>query len=357
MKKLYKSILFTAALLTGSLLHAQPTFTQSSMPAIGTTVVSINADSVGVSQGSAGANQTWNFASVVPDGTTNTNMFVSPSTTPYASTFPTSNYSGVAATTSGGTGYTYMILNSSGLSLIGIAIQSSVNIVYDYSDPQNILTFPWTYNSSVSDSYTAFATYVVSGFTMNQYRYGNSTVTADAWGTLTTPEGTFTNTLRNTTVQHTVDSTTYVGFPIPATVTIQDQTSYSWSSSSTHNNLFTLTYTDIDQAGSLTSSKSVYYSAVGSGVNELKSAKPLAAYPNPVTNNNRVHLQADDMNTGNADFIVTDVQGREVKRLNFYVTPANHHSVDIEVSDLTPGLYFIRIQQENAQFSSRFVKE
>lgn len=358
MKKIFTiSICVITAVVTT--LNAQPTFTSATIPTPGTIITFYDVNHNGIVQGSAGANQTWNFASYTPNGTTFINQYALPSSTPFGASFTSSNLAVIAPATTGSNGYTYFSTSSSQVDIIGLAVQGTPNIVYNFSNPRKLLVFPLTYNTTFTDTYTAFASYTVNGIVINQYQYGNVSFLADAWGTITTAAGgPYTNCLRTRTINHAVDSSVYVGVPIPASVTVQDITTYNWSKNSSFETVLNISYATVNTIGGIFVDTTVHYSTLFTGVNELNSdLRPFEVYPNPAVNSSVINMKVDELNSGATKFIATDLQGKVVKQFDFELGNANHKHVSVDIADLPSGLYFIRLEQPDARYITRFVKQ
>jgi len=80
------------------------------------------------------------------------------------------------------------------------------------------------------------------------------------------------------------------------------------------------------------------------GINEIKN-KEISLYPNPTTSQLTINTteQIKSIN-------ILDVSGKTVKA----ITPNNN---TIDVSDLTNGIYFLKIETENGIVTSKFIKE
>ncbi len=145
------------------------------------------------SPGASGANQTWDFSNIVT--TTTVQMdFVSPSTCPSFSSFPTANVS----TNIGSIQYDYNNITNSAWERVGLY---ATGVPVPYSNPEDILHFPFTYNNTYVD---AFGGTFTSGILFQ--RAGTVTVTADGYGTLILPNSTINNVLRVKVVEDYGDS-------------------------------------------------------------------------------------------------------------------------------------------------------
>lgn len=145
--------------------------------------------------GPSGPNQNWTFTNL------NVHLFdsieaVNPSTTPSGAQFPTSN---VALIQQGST-YIYFNNSPTELNILGVTIPD-FNVTLPYSNPEKIMVYPSTYLTTYSDTSVASVTFPGSllqlpfdSIRFKQVKYRNGIV--DAYGSLTTDEGTFNNTLR-----------------------------------------------------------------------------------------------------------------------------------------------------------------
>ena len=79
----------------------------------------------------------------------------------------------------------------------------------------------------------------------------------------------------------------------------------------------------------------------------------LEVYPNPVDGYVNLSLSSDY--DGRVDVIVTDATGRRVRQLTFDKAGSNL-TAELEVSDLPPGMYYLRILEADRQQVKPFVK-
>ncbi|MDW3652312.1 MAG: T9SS type A sorting domain-containing protein [Bacteroidia bacterium] len=93
-------------------------------------------------------------------------------------------------------------------------------------DPQLSLAFPISYEDVQTDSFAGTNWVQVQGNLFMQKRRGSITHTADAYGDITTPLGTFNNALRIKTEERVYDTLVVMGFP--ASTSIQEITRYAW---------------------------------------------------------------------------------------------------------------------------------
>ena len=196
MKKQLLSILVFIGVITSENINAQITINNSHFLQIGSKVYQVT-DTLPANPniGPAGPNQTWSFTNL------NLHTFdsieaVNPSSTPAGSQFPNSNIALIQQ----GSNYVYLNNSSSELNIVGVTVPA-LNITLPYTNPEKILVYPSTYQTVYSDTSMATTTFPgallqlpYDSIRIKQIKYRNGMV--DAYGSLTTDEGTFNNTLR-----------------------------------------------------------------------------------------------------------------------------------------------------------------
>jgi hypothetical protein len=284
MKKFYTLLL----LAISSIAMAQPTFNSSNFFTIGTTFNYQDITSTSLSPGSAGANQTWNFGSLTPGANPYSNEYISPSGAPGSSNYPTATVVAKVGT-SPNFSYAYYTNSSASAQINGVWTNASgTTLAIVYSNPQTVVNYPLTYGSTGTDNFQSMYTATISGFTINQYQTGTISYNADGYGTLTTPAGTYTNCLRVKFRQVQVDSTVYVGFPIPPAITYTNITSYSYFTL-TNGKLvdrFSMSFDTTDSQGTVTTGESANYTtSVSTGILNLSAPEisKIELSPNPAT--------------------------------------------------------------------------
>lgn len=352
MKKLYLLILIQMLLV--GLCKAQPSFSRSSFPGVGFAATTYDVSSAILSPGNAGANQTWNFGSVTGSGATNTLTMVTPTSTGFGSMFPSSDLAASTVSAGGNPAFAFYQTSSSVIYLIGAGTNGTIPVMLQYSNPLTAITFPWTYNSMITDTYNATATYTVSGTTVMIYRRGQVNVLADGYGTLTTPNGVYTNCLRTKTIDSSVDSILYVGIPIPATISTNNSTSYNYFEPGTLIQRFQMVFDTSNTSGTPTPSFSASYSSFSSSLPVLKEKKDLSIYPNPAIYANEINLGTTEMNNGNASISIYNLNGNLVKRFETTILPGQ--PLPIDISEWSHGIYTIQVDQENRLFTSQMIR-
>ncbi|MBK9639589.1 MAG: hypothetical protein IPO63_17975 [Bacteroidetes bacterium] len=352
MKKLYSLL---SAIICCSHLIAQPTFTSASIYGAGSVVPRITVDTTNINPGNAGANQTWNFANAVQASTLNF-YFATAASTPYFSSFPTSN---LAINTGVNTPNSYYTLSSSILVLNGLGLTSGgSNFIINYTNPETNWVFPLTYNTSYTDVFSGLQSTNSGGITVNTYRNGTITTVADGWGTVINPSGTYSNCLRTKSTQAIVDSTVYVGIPFPAEITLYNITSYSYTSLTNgkmvHRFILTYDTTETDFGG-ITIGKTCGYENTGvTGLISMDNinSQEITVSPNPARDFCYVELK--DANGSEILMTISDVRGRMLSKETIVLDDKNKYQLDVQ--ELNQGLHFATFRQGTREWFTKYIK-
>lgn len=225
---------------------AQPTLSRdANFPSVGNGFSRVSCDTSSITAGAAGADQTWNFSTLTAAGIFQSGDYVLPSATDFASSFPTAN---IAEEFSGGS-VNFFSATAAKTEIVGFVSvnQLGQGTLITFSNPQTTMEYPFTYN----DSFTDLAN--------RQYGNYNGTVntntTADAYGTLTLPNGVFNNVLRTRSVINILDSAPGVTFGI-------DDVVYEWWSADHQQPLLTIRERLLNDNGVVSNLKYVDYADV-----------------------------------------------------------------------------------------------
>lgn len=246
----------------------------------------------------------------------------------------------VAYNNSGGSNYGYYKASSTAYQSYG----SSSSVVISNSDPEDYLHFPFTYNNTYSDPWAA--TFSNGGYTF--YRTGHTVVTADAYGTLITPTGTYTNVTRVYMHEIYQDSTN-IGTPYVITY---DNQEYLWYKDGTHAPL-AATFSFTSSVGSNTQS-SFYLSSFTSGIDENEGLSAFSLFPNPATS--AITLSFDAKENKNLEATVFNSVGQQVQPAVALDAMQGANTITLDVSTLPEGIYFAQIKANgNIAATRRFV--
>ena len=247
---------------------------------------------------SNGANQSWDLSSITLQNI-GTQAFATAVGTPYAATYPTANWVWSQTVTGLGTGYTYLNITSSGIDLLARNVPIST---VDFSDPSQVMKFPFSLGQSYSDTYVN-----TNGGSTMMWTYSGH-------GTAITPLGTFTNVAK-------VEST--------------EGTVLLWSITP----LYPIMIADVDNT--------LFFIQNNVGVNEHEGST-FQTWPNPC----RDLLNLASVVNG-SEWSILDAQGRILS--NGQITMSGDQQVD--VSGLATGSYVLVLKAGDVIRHARFVKE
>lgn len=296
-----KSILLSLPILAAVGTSAQPVLQYANLNLVGKTFpVHVMTDAGTADPTADGANVTWDFSSITLQMNVGTASFVDPASTPYASSYPTSNLAQVV-TTPLGTSYNYFLLTASSLDMLAEDVGGTSP--QTYTDPKTPLQFPLAYQDSYVDNYTSGGS---SGTVTRVY---------SAYGTVILPTGTYTYVVKVTSSSGDIDY--YHSNPLEP-------------------------LGHIDSDGMV-----IVYGDATMGVADLGHVPVLSAMPNPATDNVEVTGLAR-----NAQWQLVDLQGRVL--LN---GTANAAPLQLNMGTLAAGPYALVVLDGNARRSIRVVKQ
>lgn len=289
-----------------------------------------------IDPGPAGANQTWNFSTFVGDEET-TITFIDPAQTPFSDSIAGTgiNLATEFADEEMG-GFGFFTVNQEGMSINAFGIlENGIPFSYNEYDPApKMLAFPFAYQNSY-DTYGEIVFSYGDEFSMVNKEW--ATITADAWGTLTNPIGTYNNVLRVKT--HSIDSSfTYMNGQL-FMADGYEYLDYSWYSAD-HRYLIQSVSGDLIE-GEFEAWAVDYLVEESASVGE-KLVSNLHVYPNPTSD----VLYIDN---ANGQYLLSDVMGRKVIDIN---ANGNFGQIRVDVSGLPEGIYILQEMKNNQIVSS-----
>jgi len=341
MKRVY--FLLSLALLVSMTVSAQPTITYENAPKIGDVYYQAFFNTP-LEPGPGGANQNWNYGDVQSENTEQIDV-ISPSGTPFENSFPEANIT-FSFEDEDGQVYSYADLSSAEMLSYGVGIIADTgNLIMHYTDPDKQMEFPFSYQDTFTDDF--FANFQAMGMTV--HRRGTSTVTADAWGSITTPETNFNNVLRVKAETNTVDSVWLGSVFIMARTS--SSTDYSWYTGDDGYPVFTITISQNDQASDTSGSYKTSAQSVGETANNLSNIR---VYPNPASSILYVSIPLE--NEADLNISLLDLTGKEIirKEHDFSV---QRNPVTLDLNDLSPGMYFLRVNDGQHSFTKKIIVE
>lgn len=280
----------SAGIFFGFEMKAQPVFTSGFDFQVGQSITVRTFEQNTLSPGPEGANQTWSFTNA-PPGDPFTASIIAPAGTPAAAEFPLANkvfrYAGDTIEL-----FQYYLAGSQQTESLGATTISNIpeappNIVIKFSDTRITSKYPMNFGQSFTDTYASSFSQVVEGQVASiSYTNGISTTRYDAYGTISTPAGTFSNCIRMKITNNSTDSLVFPSIPIPGLVSRFRSTTYLWfhQSGTAFPVVFQLemdTVTGLD--GTPVATSSGYYSQQVTAVRATESRSEGNYFPNPAS--------------------------------------------------------------------------
>ena len=271
--------------------------------------------------GAAGLNQTWDLNGFVSTGTI-PQTFITPGSTPYGASFPSSN----VAQDAGGGSYGYGLTNSSGY--LNLGVQGDLFSLV-CSQPMVVVPYPLTYNTPDVNPFSCAGLSAGSAYT----RTGSITVTLDGTGTLILPSGTWTNVMRVTMLQSFTDAGDLIN-------TSGTQTNVFWYKPGIR---FALAASYATQYNGTPSNYTWLLDADNIGLDETqRMAIGVEAFPNPTDDvvtltygaGGRIRVEVLD---GLGRLVLTEVPGAMPPGINCHM---------LELGGLSAGLYTVRVTSD-----------
>lgn len=228
-----KTKIFSIAFsLAGLVAGAQITITQNDLPSIGTMVGFVSDTTpVNVSPGPAGANQAWDLSALLPEDSGGYN-FIDPAVAAGGSFFPNSN---LAIPDSANTGATFFRKSPTSFDLHGAYSDFGYGpMALKFNPVEPWLTFPSQYQTTFSGTAKYQIVIPYSNPPIDSVKIVSTTLYSsiiDGWGTITTPDFSGVNVLRQKFTEIIIDSTFAHYFGIWAAVgtpTVDTTISYRW---------------------------------------------------------------------------------------------------------------------------------
>jgi len=338
MKKNYLITIISCLFTLG--MAAQPVITYNgNAPQIG-DVYNVSGIPYGSTfdPGPAGGGQSWDFSDVQPTLSMGTTA-VNPASTPFADDFPEATIS-FRDNDPSYESYNYWQLSNSEMFILGIGTDPGPNqTIIHYLDSRKMMQYPFAFNDTYTDTYY----YAYPSAIMLIHRRGTITATADAWGSVITPAGTYNSTLRIKKEKVYTDSVWNNGGDL-MNVSTQSLTDYEWYTASSHYPVLNIEVTDEGASG-------ISYSSLVGGIEDNALLSQISIYPNPA--DDIINVKLTDAVTDKMEIDIVNLKGQQLAQLE--KTGNNQFSADI--SGLVPGVYFLKIKSSPGKsVSARFIK-
>ena len=307
MKKRFTTSALILSLCT-FIANAQPVISNgNNFPTTGTTANVYSYTTSTSYTGGSGANQTWNFSSY-PFSKIAVGKWIAPSSSPYGATYPNANICLQIMDTSGTTAlaYNYDRLTSFKLEQIALSVSANPSTAVIYTNYETELPFPFSFGNNLTDTF--------------QKPSGSANtvqLTYDAYGTLTTPFGTYTNVAR---------------------------VYRYWGPNDYGYECCNINPLDVIVSYDNSSKQFICAKYVAStGIAEVKQNISFEIFPNPVAN---------ELN------IVTK---ENVSRIDIYSISGKLQLTTtqnkFDISILSQGIYFVKVYSQNGVATQKFVKQ
>ena len=341
-----KNLLSLSLVILPLISSAQITITQSDLPTIGSMWFELNDTTTLQSISVGGANQTWNYSNFNVSRTTFTqfqNIAAAPSS--WSSNFPGAQMVSYTPTDSMAN---YFSSNSTGLYVDGFyngSLNSQPN-TYIFSPKILAVPTPFTYNNTRIN--TARLTFTVNqGFNIKVASYTHQEFTADAFGTITTPVGTFSNTLRIKRLSYAEDSV-YADFgagyqPLSNSTAHDTIISYDWVKNGSNLLVFSMEEKMNGPVGSGVASSATYYDNTATHLPTFLKPSESVVYPNPSNGSKEVTISLKSKN--HELLSIYNVSGELVKteKLN------GRDCIIFDCNILNSGIYIYKISSTDSQ--------
>ena len=103
--------------------------------------------------------------------------------------------------------------------------------------------------------------------------------------------------------------------------------------------------TNINKSGNTVISVDVIHQGT-SGIKEIPNNDIMKFYPNPATSNITI------ITSGKANISILNIEGQVKKNIT-----TNTNKTNIDISSLSSGIYFIKVQSENGIVTKKFIKQ
>ncbi len=346
MKKIYFAIL--SGLFFTQISNAQLTLTKAfNEPVIGDLNLSTRYDTTAAINNNFGPNTLWDFSTLTTNTSVATSSYVPVAGTPSASTFPSATF----VDFDGNSGYTYWKATTTAtpqLELLGI-VQPSLSINLN-ANSAIAAVWPIVMGYNKTDALSGTVQTATAG--LSGTANGNINTLGSGTGTIVLPGSvTFTNVLQVTATQ-TINVALFAG-PIPvATATLINKT-FQYYHSSQKFPIVTVSYQDISGAFTSNSGTVRINNNIFTGIHENALGSDFSLYPNPATD--KLNVVLSNKKAENVFVKIFNNLGQLVKTVA--LGNANDINNQIDLADLSSGIYVVKTTVGNASSSKKLIKE
>lgn len=342
---------------------SQITITGANLPQSGYTYFTATDTTPSVSLGIPGpGSQLWNFSSLLMDYPSMPTYGYT-SWTPYASAFPTSNiytygpaalysslFGGAPVNSQGmNKGHMFWKCDNSGFFAVGFRADSGTyaNVNVNYNPAELLIGAPCTYGNSFNNTGRWELPMNVNPSDVDTFYVCRTvkTITCDAWGSLTTPFGTFPDVIRQHEYVIRYDSAyAKLGNTVITSMELMRDTSNNYIYLSN-----TLSYpASIIHADANNNIKDAeWYIGVATGVSDIPvQENKINIFPNPVSSVATIEYLLDKPDE--VEVQLQNALGKVFSILPKQKLSSGKHSIPLLTKDLSPGVYFVSIYKTGA---------
>jgi hypothetical protein len=320
MKKLFT--LFIICLYVS--VNAQITYTETDGPRIGLRIYTrslLNPQSYDLNHLiETGGNKSWDLRGAFEEG--DTTEYIGVDNLPFKSSYPGCNMALVNVPNTDNS-YAMFEKNSTGLYWLGSHNDMSDIVL---SPKYKFIAFPLNFSSNFQNSVNA--DYKIDTFDIKLDVQSNSTV--DAWGMMTTNDGTFP-VIKMKTVQ--IRELSFAGIPFGST-----SFTYNWLASGFGHPLATLDISEVENFTGLVTDTTIEYThkqEIVSSQDIAKSKLKLSITPNPVSD--QVTIECQNVKFNSATYSIINADGKSV--LNGELK--SNEVLRLNLNQLTSGNYLV----------------
>jgi hypothetical protein len=345
------SVIFISGIMAFS-AKAQITVTQADFPVIGNLVVRAVDDVTPVSPGNPGLNQVWDFSNLVASRY-DSMLYLSPQLVPGHEKYPEANMVYSLLQGASTSSYSYNFINASALgrqwigdetySVIWATMTLSMHI--KYTPAPYGLPLPIAYGNSSTQDFEMDWIMAMNnaGVLLDSSRtikHMNMSMLADASGTMITPGGSF-EVLR---VKETINSQDSTFSWSSGGWVFESDSVYSWTQYRWYAN-------DLGEVGYYYADSkkdgggfSFFTSETYVGIQDVTSKSEFSIYPNPAQES--ISIESNEQ-----------IVKVEILDLSGKLRQVTNNKSCIDISMLSPGMYFVNTYSKRGHSTNTFIKQ
>lgn len=325
----------TLIALVFAVCSLQAQFTRADFPMVGDSEFYTGLDTTGIAEGPGGSGLTWDYSAANIAGTNLSIDYVDPATHPQGGNIPGATM--VMNQSDGG----YIFLNVTNDSVVNVGELSTTSTDCDYPVMQGtLIKFPASIGATVTDSVVGE---YFDGFLTNVTRWGSVTTEVDANGTLITPTITWNNVTRVFSM-YTYQDSSWTGAAISDILVFR----YEWyAAGRTTPVFFTNTRLVSVNAGPFTEERRIWFADTTTvGVEEALAVRGLEVSPNPSEGQARISYELES--TEQVNVSLYNLMGERVLEVYSGTQQSGAQNLDLDASNLSAGIYFVRLEAGNS---------